>query len=285
MSYKLMDIRNEMWEIWKFARTQEGYPYDNMSDEELAKSLFQIFRKYSNKYQSTSWKLTLPMSNETDIILRQIDLNNSSKISSAVRFLKRALCSDNIINDMPRRDIFGPKVDIAHVIATAEGYFTKENDDMISPMFYGWGGDLASLVRPVEEMVRNEHVSYEKAAEHYVFEKGNFSNEDLYADAYGALFGIEVKKQRTLKCKYFMKSFDDAFDQEKETWFFEDFLRIVEREDLGFKLRGRESDISKMVEKVTPIYKMLVKTPFDADDALTALCKVFIQKVRELADM
>lgn len=79
-------------------------------------------------------------------------------------------------------DSVGGYIDIGHMAATIEGYFDTNS---VPNFWFGWGGDLASLMGQVDDKYNEtgNSSSYLQLAESLIGEKSNFNYMDICSDA------------------------------------------------------------------------------------------------------
>lgn len=84
-------------------------------------------------------------------------------------------------NENALSDIFGGFTDVGHLAATIEGYLSAT---LLPGFWFGWGGDLASFMRSVEEKYNKKEGSYLEIAKKTIGESGSgYAYPDMCSDA------------------------------------------------------------------------------------------------------
>lgn len=142
----------------------------NYSSLEITKGVTNFLRSF--KYGTAKWYLATlkPIDNKFIDYVQTQDIN-------LYNTLKEYASSDSLAI----ADGFGGLIDIGHLAATTEGYI----DDTIVPnFFFGWGGDLATLMSNVDEKHGETGEDYNQLANLLIANNGGgFGYPDICSDA------------------------------------------------------------------------------------------------------
>lgn len=150
---------------------------ENCSKQELILGITNFLRNF--KYGDVIWYAAT---------LTPIDNNFINYVKSNNMNLYNALAEYASSDDIALSDVFGGLVDIGHLAATVEGYLSST----LAPDFwFGWGGDLSTLMRDVKDRQEKEGGNYVEIAKRLIGQSGSsFHYADMCTDA----DGIKISK-------------------------------------------------------------------------------------------
>lgn len=159
---------------------------ESCSTRELILGITNFFRQYKG-YNSGLFKTALGEVNEE--FVNYVKVQNNDLYNSLTEY---ANSNEDALND-----IFGGFIDISHLFTTIEGYL--QSTFLIPDFWYGWGGDLASFMKNVEERYERGEGSRLEIAKKWIGEYGtSFSYADICSDA-DAIKITEMLKSSTSK--------------------------------------------------------------------------------------
>lgn len=144
-------------------------PY--LSSSVLARGVTRFLRQIA--YNDLKWRVTLCSSD--DGFNNYVEENDLQLYNDLSQYMKREVDGGILISDGNEG-----LIDLKHLAATAEGYFTNS----VAPdSWYGWAADLATAILDTESIVSNYN-SYQEAADDVIGNSSySFSFEDICSDA------------------------------------------------------------------------------------------------------
>lgn len=157
------------WYTPLFQAAPNTLPY--LSAQVLAKGITNFLRSVA--YNDTKWQVTLSASDEG--FVNYVKEQNPTLYSNIYPYMARESEGGVLVSDE-----HGGLIDLKHLAATAEGYFTTS----IAPdSWYGWAADLATAILDTERIAENYN-GYQEAADIVVGNsKYSISFEDICSDA------------------------------------------------------------------------------------------------------
>lgn len=155
-------------EVYKEYKTNKS---GSCSRRDLILGVTNFIRNF--KYGDAQWYLAslAPIDKEFIEYLKNKNIKLYEELKEYANTDEKALC-----------DIFGGFIDIGHLGATIEGYYSPK---ALAPDFwFGWGGDLASLMSQVDSEHDKNGKDYFEIATSLIGENGsNFGYPDICSDA------------------------------------------------------------------------------------------------------
>lgn len=176
-------------------------------------------------------------------------------------------------NEKALTDVFSGFSDVGHLAATIEGYLSTT---LVPGFWFGWGGDLASLMKDVDKRHDNNEGEYLEIAKKIIGEAGyDFAYPDMCSDA-DAIYIAEKLKNSTSShpisdvfSEYFLQ------DAELRFSFYLNDLDYCELELTSLK--------EVIYEKMTGIFENVILTPilggFPSNESKDACCEAFAQYI------
>ncbi len=144
-------------------------PY--LSSSVLAKGVTRFLRSIA--YNDFKWQVTLCAADEG--FINYVKEHNLELYNELYLYMKREADGGILISDGNEG-----LIDLKHLAATAEGYFT---DSVAPDSWYGWAADLATAILDTESVAAS-YSSYQEAADNVIGNSNySFSFEDMCSDA------------------------------------------------------------------------------------------------------
>lgn len=175
---------------------------------------------------------------------------------------------------------FGGYVDIGHLAATVEGYIAG---DAVPDFWFGWGGDLASLMKQVDDEVDSEKNNYLEVAKKLFADRSNFGYADVCTDA-DSIKVAEILKQKItdsitgnyISTTPFSEAILEYYSQYAElrlTYYLEDLNTTLGLADLKGVI------LEKMAGILERFVLMSILGNFPSDESKNASCEAMAQYI------
>ena len=128
----------------------------------------------SFKYNTSAWKIATARNIDQEFI-QYVKNNNMDLYNKLAEYAAS--------NDKALKDDGNHYIDVGHLAATIEGYII--NNALVPNVWFGWAGDLATLMSQVDEKHNydDEYSEFLKSAEEYIGKASSFGYEDINTDA------------------------------------------------------------------------------------------------------
>lgn len=236
-------------------------PY--LSANVLAEGVTRFLR--SGVYNNALWKLTLRASDEG--FISYVIEHNSELYQRLYNYMIYESDGGHIVSDER-----GGFINLKHVAAAAEGIFTAS---VLPDAWYGWVGDIASVIATTESYAKENDCSYQDAASVVVGDDTrDFSYIDMCADA-DAIKIAELISQSTSRTHSFSEALRDYYNNYVD----DRFLYLLD--DIGCK--ANLTDINKKLMSNTEIVvaevafyigKQVINPPEEIGELVTKLIAI-----------
>lgn len=166
----LIEELEDLYVEW-YTPFNQGAPnlFPDLSAKTLAEGITRFLR--SDAYNDTKWKVILRASE--DAFVDYVKEQNMELYNNLFPYMAKD-------NGILISDEHGGLIDLKHLAATTEGYFTAS----VAPdSWYGWAADLATAIMDTEAIAKNYN-SHQEAADAVIgSSKYSFSFEDICSDA------------------------------------------------------------------------------------------------------
>ena len=243
------------------------YKGGTCTTEQITLGITNFLRSFN--YGKNVWYLaTLTAIDEK--FINYVKANNKELYDNLYEY---ACVIDNVQN-RALADQVGGFVDIGHLAATLEGYISTT----LAPDFwFGWGGDLASLMSQVDEEIPLLSNDFDGLAKKLLGDHSTFGSTDICTDA-DAIKVAEIIKNSTSN-----HPVSDSLSQYYSNYV---ELRIsyylMDLEEVDLELNNLQD---KIKDKMTGVFENAVLLPFlgtlPTSASINACCKAFAEYIIE----
>lgn len=181
-------------------------------------------------------------------------------------------CVINNVQNRALADKIGGFIDIGHLAATVEGYISTTS---IPDFWFGWGGDLASLMSQVDDEISSFSNDYYGVAKKLLGDYSKFGSTDMCTDA------DSIKIAALIKNATSNHPFSDTLSQ-----YYSDYaeLRIsyylMDMDGVDLQFSNLEAIIKdKMTGSLGNKLILEIIGVFPSNEAINACCKAFAEYI------